>query len=113
MKSLRRGLTVWLWAAVAIVGLLCLAVGNWQAHKETQAQLDYQMQQVAQILAAQEFPAGGRAVQANASSLSPAVHVSHDDEDNLIVTVRNAAVVSKLPRPFSRSFPAIIEVTQL
>jgi two-component system OmpR family sensor kinase len=91
LKSLRRGLTVWLLVAIAIVGLLCLAVGNWQARKQTQAQLDYQMQQVAQILAAQQFPATGQSAQTPAPSLSPAIHVSHDDDDDLIVTVRNTA----------------------
>jgi two-component system OmpR family sensor kinase len=90
VKSLRRALTVWLWTAVGVVALLSVAVGNWQASKETQRQLDYQMQQVAQILAAQDFSAGRR-VSAEASSLSPAVHISHDADDDLIVTVRNAA----------------------
>jgi two-component system OmpR family sensor kinase len=105
VKSLRRGLTVWLWGAVAIVGLLCLAVGNWEARKETQAQLDYQMQQVAQILAAQEFPAAGRPAQTSPSSLSPAVNVSHDEDDNLIVTVRNSAGVLLYGSSSNRQLP--------
>jgi two-component system OmpR family sensor kinase len=90
MKSLRRGLTVWLWAALGIVGGLSLAVGHWLAHEETQAQLDYQMQQVAQILAAQVFAPGAPGGPVVESNLSPSIHINHDQDDDLIVTVRNA-----------------------
>ena len=55
MSSLRRGLTTWLCAAVAGVGAICLVVGNWQAGRETQSQLDYEMEQVAHILAGQDY----------------------------------------------------------
>jgi two-component system, OmpR family, sensor kinase len=89
--SLRRGLTVWLWVAVAIVGALCVAVGNWQAHTETQAQLDYEMQQVAHILAGQNFPTTLHPGELINPEVSPAVHISHDKDDDLIVTVRNAS----------------------
>jgi two-component system OmpR family sensor kinase len=82
-------LTVWLWAALGIVGGLCLAVGNWLAHKETQAQLDYQMQQVAQILAGQVFATAVDRGQLSQPALSPSIHISHDKDDDLIVTVRN------------------------
>jgi two-component system, OmpR family, sensor kinase len=91
VKSLRRGLTVWLWTAVGVVALLSLAVGNWQAAQQTQRQLDYQMQQVAQILAAQDFSAQRRAPPAEPLNLSPTVHISHDSDDDLLVTVRNSA----------------------
>ncbi len=93
VKSLRRGLTLSLWVAIGLVGLLCLAVGDWQARKQTQVQLDYQMQQVAQLLAAQEFPPAARIDRPGASTLSPAVHVTHDADDDLIVTVRNSSGV--------------------
>ena len=79
-----------MWAAVGIVGAVCVAVGNWQAHKETQGALDYQMQQVANILAGQDF---STAVQPGAlltPELSPSIHISHDQDDDLIVTVRDA-----------------------
>jgi two-component system OmpR family sensor kinase len=90
MTSLRRRLTVWLWAALAIVGGLSLAVGNWLAHQETQAQLDYQMQQVAQIVASQSFaPAESRTSPAQ-PNFAPSIHISHDEDDDLIVTVRNS-----------------------
>ena len=88
MKSLRRGLTTWLCLAVAGVGALCVAVGDWQARRETQNQLDYQMEQVARILAAQDFSAGLRAQ--DSPELLPRVHLHHDNEDDLLVVVRDA-----------------------
>jgi two-component system, OmpR family, sensor kinase len=91
VKSLRRGLTIWLWAALGIVGGLCLAVGIWLTQQETQAQLDYQMQQVAQILAGQVFTAAPTASPSSSSNLSPSIHISHDQDDDLIVTVRNGS----------------------
>lgn len=90
MSSLRTGLTVWLWVAVGAVGALCVAVGNWQAHKETQAQLDYQMQQVAHILAGQSFLTALQPGERANPDILPSIHISHDKDDDLIVTVRNA-----------------------
>ncbi len=89
MSSLRRGLTTWLCAAVAGVGAICLVVGNWQAHRETQAQLDYQMEQVAHILAGQDFSAH-RQPNPSEGPLLPRVHIHHDNEDDLIVVVRDS-----------------------
>jgi two-component system OmpR family sensor kinase len=83
-------LTIWLWVAVGIVGALCVAVGTWQAHRETQAQVDYQMQQVAHILAAQDFSTTVHPGEGSHPEMSPAIPVSHDKDDDLIVTVRNA-----------------------
>ena len=90
MSSLRTGLTVRLWVALAAIGTICLVVGNWEVHKETQAQLDYQMQQVARIVAAQEFGAGAASDDLAYPPLSPSVHISHDEDDNLIVAVRDS-----------------------
>jgi two-component system OmpR family sensor kinase len=91
MTSLRRGLTIWLWTAIGIVGVACLAVGNYEAHQETQAQLDYEMQQVAHIVAGQDFSIPMPAGELSNPEIFPSIHISHDKDDNLIVTVRNAA----------------------
>ena len=90
MKSLRRGLTTWLCAAVAAVGALCVVVGNWQAHRQTQSQLDYQMEQVARIVAAQDFSARKPLASADEPDILPRVNINHDNEDDLIVVVRDS-----------------------
>ena len=90
MKSLRRGLTTWLCVAVATVGALCVGVGNWQAHRETQSQLDYQMEQVARILAAQDFSAPRQSDTPADPDILPQVYIHHDNEDDLIVVVRDS-----------------------
>jgi len=77
-------------AAVAGVGALSVAVGNWQARRETQSQLDYQMEQVARILAAQDFSAHEQLDAADGPEILPRVYINHDNEDDLIVVVRNA-----------------------
>jgi two-component system, OmpR family, sensor kinase len=90
LKSLRRGLTTWLCVAVAGVGALCVVVGNWQAHRQTQSQLDYQMEQVARILAAQDFSARKPLAAGDEPDILPRVNINHDNEDDLIVVVREA-----------------------
>jgi two-component system, OmpR family, sensor kinase len=90
LKSLRLGLTTWLCAAVAGVGALCVVLGNWQAHRETQSQLDYQMEQVARIVAAQDFSARKQSEAADGPDILPRVNINHDNEDDLIVIVRDA-----------------------
>jgi two-component system, OmpR family, sensor kinase len=90
MSSLRRGLTTWLCAAVAGVGAICVVVGNWQARRETQSQLDYQMEQVAHILAGQDFSAHRQPNGSEGPPLLPRVHIQHDNEDDLIVVVRDS-----------------------
>ena len=90
MKSLRRGLTTWLCAAVAGVGAVFVVVGNWQAHRETQSQLDYQMEQVARIVAAQDFSARKQSEPLDGPDILPRVNINHDNEDDLIVIVRDA-----------------------
>jgi hypothetical protein len=78
-------------AALAGVGALCVAVGNWQAHRETQSQLDYQMEQVARIVAAQDFSARNQSRAADGPDILPRVNINHDNEDDLIVVVRDAS----------------------
>jgi two-component system OmpR family sensor kinase len=89
MSSLRKGLTLWLWAAVALVGAICVLIGYWQARKETQEQLDYQMQQVVHILAGQTFTAPSASLGPAPPAVSPMVRISHDADDDLIVSVRD------------------------
>jgi|KBSSwiStaDraftv2_1062776.scaffolds.fasta_scaffold00306_16 signal transduction histidine kinase/outer membrane protein TolC len=91
MKSLHRGLTLWVWVTISVVGAVCVVIGTLQAQKETQSQLDYQMQQVAHILAGQSFaPAAGSATPTRPNML-PSIHIQHDKDDDLIVAVRDAA----------------------
>ncbi|MFL6605714.1 MAG: ATP-binding protein [Steroidobacteraceae bacterium] len=90
MSSLRKGLTAWLWVSVAIVGALCVLLGNWQVRRETQAQLDYQMQQVARILASQDYPTLTPPGELTSPDLTPSIYIHHDKDDDLIVTVRDA-----------------------
>jgi two-component system OmpR family sensor kinase len=92
MRSLRRGLTLWLWAALAAVGAVCAGIGIVQAQRETQAQVDYLMQQVAHIIANQPFVPGlGSGQTTTDQEMLPSIYVRHDRDDDLIVTVRNDA----------------------
>jgi signal transduction histidine kinase len=91
MKSLHRGLTLWLWVTVGVVGAVCVVIGTLQAHRETQAQLDYQMQQVAHMLAGQTFAATSGSTDPTNPQILPSIHIRHDSDDNLIVTVRDAS----------------------
>jgi signal transduction histidine kinase len=105
LSSLRRGLTTWLCAAVAGVGAICVVVGNWQARKETQSQLDYQMEQVAHILAAQDFSAHRQPNPSDGPQLLPRVHIDHDNEDDLIVVVRDSSGQSLYVSKSNRHIP--------
>ncbi len=84
MTTLRARLTLWLWIALALVGSGSAGFVYLRAERGTQALLDYQMQQVARLVAARKIdptlPTSGRAV--NAAS-SP--------EEDLLVTVRDEA----------------------
>jgi two-component system, OmpR family, sensor kinase len=91
MKSLHRGLTLWLWVTVGIVGAVCVVIGTLQAQKETQQQLDYEMQQVAQILASQTFAPNQEADELTHPPMEPSIHIRHDRDDDLIVTVRDTS----------------------
>lgn len=90
MRSLHRGLTLWLWITVAVVGAFCVVIGNLQARKVAQFQLDYQMQQVAQIVASQAFTPAPGADEFTDPPLSPSIHIEHDEDDDLIVTVTDS-----------------------
>ena len=88
MNSLRAGLTVRIWIALAAVGGLCLLAGTWQAHRQTQAQMDYQMQQIARIVAAQPLQSGTHAIELAVPGLTPQISIHHDEDDDVIVVVR-------------------------
>lgn len=90
MKSLRGALTLWVWVAIGVVGVASAVVGIWQAERETQGQVDYQMQQVAQIVAGQTFVPQEQGVILSDARIFPSIHVHHDKDDDLIVSVRNA-----------------------
>lgn len=90
MKSLRGALTVWVWVTIGVVGSVSAVVAIWQAQRETQEQVDYQMQQVAQIMAGQPFTPGSETAEISDPDLFPKVHVHHDKDDDLIVSVRDA-----------------------
>jgi two-component system OmpR family sensor kinase len=66
-------------------------IGNWQAHRETQSQLDYQMAQVARMLAGQDFSARRQADTSKGPPMFPSIHIHHDDDDDLIAVVRDAS----------------------
>lgn len=92
-----------------------MAVGNWQARRQTQAQLDYQMEQVAWIVAAQDSSARKQPGPLDAPDLLPRVNINHDNEDDLIVIVRDAGgrvvYVSKSNRHIpGGALPAIAEL---
>lgn len=91
MKSLRGNLTLWLWSTVGVVGAVCVIVGTLQAHQQTQVQLDYQMQQVARILAGQTFTPESNLAGLDEAPMTPAIPIRHDEDDDLIVTVRDSA----------------------
>jgi two-component system OmpR family sensor kinase len=91
MKSLHRGLTLWLWVTVGVVGAVCVVIGTLQAHRETQAQLDFQMQQVAHMLAGQTFAATAGSTDLTNPQMLPSIHIHHDRDDELVVTVRGAS----------------------
>jgi two-component system, OmpR family, sensor kinase len=91
MKSLRAGLTLRIGIVLVVVGGLCVLIGNWLAHRQNQAQMDYQMQQVARIVAGQPFPLTGQPLESASPPLSPQVNISHDEDDDLIVVVRDSA----------------------
>jgi two-component system OmpR family sensor kinase len=82
-------LTLWLWLTLAGVGGICALTGIVWAKHETKEQVDYQMQQVARIIASQPFTAGDAGRLSGDPELIPFGDVQHDQDDDLIVTVRD------------------------
>ena len=105
MKSLRTGLTLWLWTTLGVVGAVCAGVGILQAQRETQGQVDYQMQQVARIISSQSWASDSGARQVDDPLLLPSIYVLHDEDDDLIVTVRNEAGKLLYASPPNRRLP--------
>jgi two-component system, OmpR family, sensor kinase len=84
VTTLRARLTLSLWVALALVGSGSAAFVYLRAERETQSLLDYQMQQVARLVAARKIdptvPTAGRDVNPESSP-----------ENDLLVTVRDEA----------------------
>jgi two-component system, OmpR family, sensor kinase len=105
VKSLRAGLTLWLWTTLGVVGAVCAGVGILQAQRETRGQVDYQMQQVARIIASQSWVTDSAAEQIDDPLMLPSIYVLHDEDDDLIVTVRNEAGKLLYVSPTNRRLP--------
>ena len=84
VTSLRRRLVVSLWLALLVVGTVSAAFSYLQTRRETNAMLDYQMEQVATFLGARAFAT------LSSQSLMPRLHSDHDIEEDYIVNVRDA-----------------------
>jgi two-component system OmpR family sensor kinase len=84
VTTLRARLTLWLLIALALVGSGSAALAYLRAEHEMQALLDYQMQQVARLVAA-------RKVDSTLPTAGSAVDPARDPEDDLLVTVRDEA----------------------
>ena len=80
MNSLHRRLTVSLWVALLAVGSLSAAFAYLHAERDTRALLDDQLEQVARLAAVGNGPAA-----------SPLMAPALDRDDDLLVTVRDAA----------------------
>jgi two-component system OmpR family sensor kinase len=86
-----------MWVTLAAVGAFCTWAEIVWAKYETLAQVDYQMQQVTRIIASQAFTVGldPEAHHAGQESgdpeLLPSGDVRHEQDDNLIITVRDRA----------------------
>ena len=102
MKSLHRGLTLWLWTALAVVGAVCGGMGILKAQRETLTGLDYQMQQVARIIASQRFASGAVGDAGSDPQMLPSIYVRHDKDDDLLVTVRDATGALLYASPTNR-----------
>ena len=85
MHSLRARLTLWLLGALLAVGGLCAAYLYVDTRNETNALLDYQMQEVARFLGAQSFD------RASPQPITPNIDLDHDSEDDFVVRVRDAS----------------------
>ena len=84
MTTLGARLTLWLWIALVVVGSGSAAFVYLRAEHETQSLLDYQMQQVARLVAA-------RKIDPTVPTTGGAVDAGSDPEGDLLVTVRDEA----------------------
>lgn len=82
--SLRRRLTLSLWLALSLVGLLSAGWAYIESRAESNEHLDYQLEEIARFLVAQSFSDPVALV-----SL-PKIDVNHDSDDDFLVTVRGA-----------------------
>jgi two-component system OmpR family sensor kinase len=87
MTSLRQRLLVSLWLSLALVGSVCAVIVYTQARYETNDSLDYQMEQIAALLAGQSFSAP------LPTEIHPQPKLDRDFEDDFIFDVRDASGV--------------------
>lgn len=84
MTTLRARLTLWLWIALGVVGSGSAAFVYLRAESETQSLLDYQMLQVARLVAA-------RKIDPTVPTTGGGANAARDPESDLLVTVRDEA----------------------
>jgi len=93
-------LLLWLWLTLALVGVGCAAVTYIVSRRETNSQLDYQMEQIATFVGAQSISA------ASSTAIIPQPSPDHDLEGAYLVGVRDAAGhVLYASRPEIRALP--------
>ncbi|MDB5986841.1 MAG: two-component sensor histidine kinase [Nevskia sp.] len=83
MNSLRMRLALSLWTVLLVVGLISGAVTYVQSRDETNTLLDYQLEEIAGLVA------GSAMSGSPPSRISPAVNLDHEAEDDFLVTLRN------------------------
>lgn len=82
MNSLRWRLLFIIWAALLVVGAGLSAIAYWQQRAETDALFDYQIEQIAGLVAASSLGSSG------AATITPQIALDHDPEDDLELTLR-------------------------
>ena len=81
MTSLRQRLLLSLWLTLALVGSITAVFTYFQARGETNARLDYQMEQIASLVGAHSYSGSAAEV------ISPRISIDHDIEDDFMVDI--------------------------
>ncbi|MGH8504819.1 MAG: ATP-binding protein [Stenotrophobium sp.] len=84
MNSLRTQLIVWLFLALTVVGAASSVLAYGLALGQTQALLDYQMEQIAVLLGAQSESS------VRAAQIDPRPALAHESEDDFVISIRDA-----------------------
>lgn len=85
MNSLRRRLTASLWLGLAAVGMVCAGLVYWHTSTTEDERLDFQMQQIERIVAAESNSAALLAV------ISSLLDLDRDGDEDFVVTVRDTS----------------------